>query len=94
MPTDKKYNLDDDVNESFGFSIKGQEYKFRQLTTEEIDNFQGMKSDKEIREYLYQFITPISEKAPAFEEMAKQMLAPHWKNFLTMVKTEMGIENA
>lgn len=92
MPIEKKYNLDDDVHESFHFTIKGHEYSFRQLTTEEIDAFQNMKGDKEIREYLYQFVTPIQKDSPSFVDMAKQMLAPHWKNFITMVKTEMGVE--
>jgi len=92
MALDKTYNLDEEVKESFHFTIKGHEYEFRQLTTEEIDAFQNMKGDKEIREHLYQFITPSSKDAPDFPEMAKQMLAPHWKNFIKMVRVEMGIE--
>lgn len=92
MALNKSYNLDDDVRESFEFTIKGHTYQFRQLTTEEIDAFQKMTGDKEIREHLYQFVSPISKDAPAFTEMAKQMLAPHWKNFIIMVKTEMGVD--
>lgn len=93
MALSKTYNLDEEVKESFRFSIKGHEYDFRQLNTEELENFQGMKGDKEIREYLYQFITPVKEDSPAFTAMAKQLLAPHWRNFINMVKVEMGIES-
>lgn len=92
MPVNKDYKLDEDVSESFQFTIKGHAYSFRQLNTEELEKFQGTKGDKEVREYLYQFITPINETSPQFPEMAKQMIAPHWKNFIKMVKAEMGIE--
>lgn len=90
MALDTKYNLDDDVKESFHFTIKGHEYEFRQLTTEELDAFQNIKNDKDIREYLYQFITPVLKESPEFKEITKQMLTPHWRNFLNMVKAEMS----
>lgn len=97
MALNKTYNLDEDVRESFRFVLKGHEYDFKQLTTEELDAFQKFvqekKNDSELREYFYQFITPVSKESPSFQDISKQMLTPHWKNFITMVKTEMGIES-
>lgn len=82
----KIINLDDNVSEYIEFTLKGHKYKFRQLTTEEIDAFQNVKgSDKESREYLYQFVSPVDEGTPPFEELAPKMLLQHWKNFLKMV---------
>lgn len=96
MALNKTYNLDEDVRESFRFTLKGHEYEFKQLTTEELDEFQKFvrekKNDTELRMYFYQFITPVSKDAPQFEDISKQMLTPHWKNFITMVKTEMGMD--
>lgn len=93
MPTPTTpYNLDEDVRESFQFNLKGHLYNFRQLTTEEIDQFQNLKGDKEIREWLYQYITPVEEASPKFDEIAKLMVAGNWKNFIKMVKVEMGLE--
>ena len=89
MSIEKVYDLDKDVSESFRFTLKGHEYIFKQMTTEEIDEFQQKKGDKEIREYLYTFITPAKDGSPKFDEMAKQMTAPHWTNFLHMVQVEM-----
>lgn len=89
MVDTKKYNLDEDVRESFRFSVKGHEYDFRQMTTEEIDNFQKLKGEREIREYLYTFVTPVNKESPAFTDLSKKMIAPHWRNFIKMVKVEM-----
>lgn len=89
----KAYNLDEDVKESFRFILKGYEYDFRQMTTEEIDKFQTLKEEKEQREFLFSFITPVDEKSPTFEEVSKRMYAKNWRNFLTMVTTEMGGNN-
>lgn len=90
MAEQKIHNLDNEVRETFKFTIKGHTYEFRQMTTEEIDNFQNIKTDKEIREYLYSFITKIDPEGPEFTEIAKQMIAPHWRNFMNMVIAEMG----
>lgn len=90
MATPKVYDLDQDVQETFRFTLKGYAYDFRQMTTEEIDEFQSKKNDKEIREYLFTFITPVEEKSPKFTEISKQMIAPHWVKFLEMIKTEMA----
>lgn len=90
MATDKQYNLDEDVKESFRFTIKGHTYEFRQLNTEEIDKFQNIKEEKAIREYLFSFITPVDASSPSFEDVSKQMLAPHWKNFVNMVRVELS----
>lgn len=89
MANEKIHNLDDDVRESFRFQIKGYEYMFRQMNTEEIDEFRQIKEDKEIREYLYQFIDKTKEDEPEFREIAKKMIAPNWTKFMAMVVFEM-----
>ncbi len=91
--SDQPYNLDDGVSETFHFTVKGHEYIFRQMNTEEVETFQGMKGDKEIREFLYKFITKVRDDSPEFSEMAKQLTTPHWGNFMRMVVTEMTGKN-
>lgn len=93
MPEKKIHNLNEGIEESFNFLVLGYEYNFRQMTTEELDAFATLtdKSNKEVREYLYQFVSPVGEKTPPFSETAKKMLTPHWVAFLNMVKSEMGV---
>lgn len=90
----KPYNLDDDISESFRFIVKGYEYDMRQMTTEEIDEFRDVKDEKQIREHLYQFITPVAKDTPEFPEIAKKMLAKQWLKFVEMIKVEMTGDNA
>lgn len=92
----KVYNLDENVRESFPFTIKGHQYNFRQMNTEEIEVFQKMleekKGDKDLKDFFYNFITPVGKETPDFQVLSRQFIAPHWKNFINMVKTELGIE--
>lgn len=85
------HNLDS-VSESFEFVLKGHTYKFRHLTTEEIQELGKLKDEAKLTEYLYQFITPSSENAPEFSELAKNMIAPQWSMFRKMIQSEMGID--
>lgn len=86
------YDLDENVKETFKFTLKGVQYEFRQMTTEEIDKFSKIKDDIEIRQHLFEFVTPVDPESESFEQASKKMTAPHWKNFVKMIRTEMGAE--
>ena len=87
------HNLDLDIQEYFEFQIKGHCYRFRQPTTEEMQMFAKLdtKDETGVNEFIYQFITPI-DNAPKFEDVAKQMLLPHWKKFREMIETELSVK--
>lgn len=86
----KIHNLDE-IAEYFEFQLKGHQYRFRHLTTDEIEALQKMGSDDaKSREYLYTFITPINKESPAFKKIAKTMITPHWVKFREMIRAEFG----
>jgi hypothetical protein len=85
------YNLDD-VAESFNFQLKGHVYAFRYLTLEEADSFREVADDNDkARDFLYQFITPVSDGAPALDDTFKKMNVKQLKLFLDMVKAELSL---
>lgn len=87
---DRKYNLDENVAEYFDFVVEGHEYRFRHLTTEELDGFRKVSDDEQKgMEYLYQFISKTHDDSPDFTETAKKMIAPKWVKFRKMILTEM-----
>lgn len=85
------HNLDSEVNEYFDFTVKGHTYRFKHMTMEEIEKMKEYEADeKKSREYLFKFITRLDETSPTFEEVAKQMIAPHWIKFREMIKAEFS----
>lgn len=88
------HNLDDSISEYFEFVFKGHRYKFRHLTTEEVDEMAKIEtsenSDKKLREYLYTFVSKTDDSSPEFSESAKDMILPQWSKFRDMLKTEFG----
>lgn len=90
----KIHNLDESVSEYFDFIVKGHTYRFRHLNTEEFKELMLLedKEDSEVQttEFLKQFITPVSEAAPSFEEIYKKMTIPHLRRFTQMIKEEFG----
>lgn len=85
------HNLDAEVNEYFDFVVKGHTYRFRHLTMEEIEKMKEYEADeKKSREYLFKFITKQDEASPDFQEVSKQMIAPHWIKFREMIKAEFS----
>lgn len=87
------YDLNKAVQEYFSFSIGGFIYRYRHMTTEEIEklkSFEGSE-DKKQEEYMYSFITKEDPKAPDFPEVAKKMIVPQWINFRKMINTEFGV---
>lgn len=84
------YNLSDGVQEYFEFILKGHHYRFRHLTTEELDEFKKLKGD-ELQVYIYKFITKVDPASPEFSDIAKTMISPEWANFTKMVTTEFTV---
>lgn len=90
------HNLDEGIVEYFEFVLFGHSYKFKQPSTEEIDELVSVKDDPEkidqLKEFFYKFITPASEGAESFAVVAKKMTIPHWKRFNAMVAAEVGLD--
>lgn len=85
------YNLDDSVTEYFEFMVLGIKYKFKYMTTEEVEKIQEFaknKEDKKIKEYMMEFIENVVPSQPSFEKTSKKMLTSHWKNFNEMIVAE------
>lgn len=85
------HNLDEGVSETFNFVVKGHEYTFRHLNTEEMEEARKIATDEEkAKAFLYQFISKVKPESPDFSEVAKGMITSQWKNFRAMLKVEIG----
>lgn len=103
---DKNYNLDD-VQEYFPFKLKGFQYRFRHLNSEEAAQLQTISTEinkipkptpeqraehaKKVEDYLFSFISKVDEAAPDFLVIKEQMIVPQWKKFREMLETEFGV---
>lgn len=91
--TTQPYNLDESLAESFSFTIKGHEYNFRHLNTEEMDELAKLEGQSEkLKEFIIQFISKVDDKSPDFSEILKTMITPQWRNFRKMMKVEFSTE--
>ena len=85
------YNLDESVQEYFEFKLKGHNYRFNHMNTEEVEELRKVETDDDkSREFMFKFISKVDEKSPEFSELSKKMIAPHWVNFKKMILTEFG----
>ncbi len=99
------YNLSDNVNDSFNFSIKGMEYSMRYPLVSEIEELQTKtkafekrkadgkdvtKEEKEIENFMYSFVSPTTADAPPIKELLEKQNIKVMQNFQTMFKTEFG----
>lgn len=83
------HNLDESIKESFDFILKGHQYRFRQMTMEELEQFSKLEgNEQEAKQFLYNFVTKVDQSSPDFSEIATQMYIPQWKRFTEMLKTE------
>jgi hypothetical protein len=87
------YNLTDNVNESFEFTIGGVAYTMQEMVEKnQKDEKAGKEVDeKEVNSYMYTFITPKEAESPSIEEILKKQNIKVLQNFNTMFKTEFGI---
>jgi hypothetical protein len=88
------HNLDENVTEYFEFVVLGHKYKFKHLTTEELEELTRIdkdpQNDTKLKDFLYKFISKTEDTSPEFSEVAKKMLVPHWTKFKEMIKAEFG----
>jgi hypothetical protein len=101
------YNLSDNVKDSFEFSIDGLTYNVKYPLVEELESMQNISKEIEIKtkkgesvteleeksqDWMYDFITPVTNDAPSIKETLKKQNFKVMQNFNTMFKTEFGIE--
>lgn len=99
------YNLTDNVNDSFQFSIKGIVYDMRYPLMEELEELQKKsqeieskkakgkdtsKDDKELMDWMFSFATPVDENSPPLKDIIQKQNIKVIQNFQTMFKTEFG----
>lgn len=81
------HNLDEDASEYFEFILKGNTYRMRYPTTEEIEKAGELKTDQEKTQWMYSFIT---SDGPPIEEALKKTNIKAVRKFNEMVTTEFG----
>lgn len=99
------YNLTDNVNESFQFSINNINYTMRYPIVEEMDTLRDIAKTNEEKDkkgelvdrkneedYMYSFISPVEKDSPSIQDILKTQNIKVLQNFNTMFKTEFGIE--
>lgn len=100
------YNLTDNVNETFDFSVNDIVYIMRYPTVDEIENLQektkeitekmekgGVTKEDEIQvqQLMYDFISPQDPTSPGIATTMKKQNIKVLQNFNIMIKTEFGI---
>lgn len=83
------HDIDEGVQESFEFRVKGHSYLFRYLNTEELEAFLAL-TGKDLEQAMYQYITKKDPASPDFPEIARKMISPQWANFTKMIEAEFG----
>lgn len=100
------YNLTDNVNESFEFSINGAKYTMRYPLMEELEKAQKLTEErekteddqkkielgKELESFMYQFITPVDSQSEPIGDVLNKQNVKVLQNFNVMIKTEFGIK--
>jgi hypothetical protein len=99
------YNLTDNVSDDFIFSISGTEYKMKYPLVRDIENLQELAKPVEgetaeektertekANDFIYKYISPVSDKDVSIEEIMKTQNLKVMQNFNKMVQTEFGIE--
>ena len=99
------YNLSDNVNNSFKFTINGLIYKMRYPLVSEIEELQEKtkqiekkkKKDKDVTEeekdlekWMYSFTEPLDPSSPPIKDLLEKQNIKVMQNFQTMFKAEFG----
>lgn len=99
------YNLSDNVNDSFQFSINGLVYKMRYPLVSEIEELQEKtkliekkkkedkdvtKEEQDLEKWMYSFTDPVEPSSPPIKELLEKQNIKVMQNFQTMFKTEFG----
>jgi hypothetical protein len=86
------YNLDEQIEESFEFTLAGHNYQMKYPTTEEILAASKIKGEEAQMEWMYGFITSSDEAAPLIKDVLGKVNVKKLQRFNEMVKTEFGVE--
>lgn len=86
------HNLDEGISEYFEFILFGKKYRFRYMTSEEIEELRNIGDDgNKTQEYFYKFVSAIDDDAPKIQDVSKKMTVPHLLAFQKMIKQEFGL---
>jgi hypothetical protein len=87
------YNLDEQVAESFEFTLGGQVYSMKYPTTEEVEEARKLKEGSDEQEaWLYSFITPKDPTALPIREAMAKMNVKILGRFKKMIQAEFADE--
>ena len=86
------YNLDENINEYFEFTLGGNVYKMKYPTTKELEDIQKIKEPEEQGEKMLAFISAVTDGAPDILEAMKDKNTQVTKRFRKMIATEIGME--
>lgn len=86
------YNLNDNVNENFGFEVGGHSYLMRYPSVEEIEGLQKVIKESEndtekILDYVYAFVSA-DEGTPPLKDVMRKQNVKVMVNFTNMIKSE------
>jgi len=99
------YNLTDNVNDSFVFSLRGNKFEMRYPKTSELEEIQQItnelqekEGDKEAEkalnekliDSLYSFISPVDHDVQIKEALSNENIKV-LQNFNTMIKSELSV---
>lgn len=85
------YNLNENVKESFEFTLGEFTYKMTYPTTEEIEDLQKIKDEEKRGKEIFKFISTEVENAPDIESALKKYNIKVMQNFVKMIQSEMGV---
>lgn len=85
------YNLNENVKESFEFTLGEVTYKMTYPTTEEIEALQKIKDEDQRGREIFKFISTDVENAPDIESALKKYNIKVMQNFVKMIQAEMGV---
>lgn len=99
------YNLSDNVNDNFSFSLRGNKYVMRYPKTGELEEIQSLTArleqvepeseeaqeiNKKLGDSIYQFISPDGHDIQ-IKDALKEENVKVLQNFNLMIKTEMSV---
>lgn len=85
------HNLDDQVEDDFGFILNGHEYRMRYPTTEETVKAQDIEEDTNKQlDWLYSFIKPVKPDSPPIKDALANVNVKKLQKFTQMVTTELS----
>jgi hypothetical protein len=85
------YNLNENIKESFEFTLGDFTYKMVYPTTEEIEQLEKIKDEEKRGLEIFKFISSDNAEAPAIDTALKKYNIKVMQNFIKMIQAEMGV---